>query len=162
MKLKHGTYVDALKKDNTQLTKWNYDLMKQYKVKTSDPVLNDVIDRIFLRHQQGMEKFKKTMSDNSKPIPEWIEESIQEKIDDICYMSTLKDRIVANEEALKKEMALVREQAQIDILEKDRELGRVYKKINILEARENKPSDTNNKEWLKEYWEWKKQHGKKT
>ena len=47
MKIKLGTYVDALKKDNAQLTKWNYDLMKQYKVKTSDPVLNDVIDRIF-------------------------------------------------------------------------------------------------------------------
>ena len=132
MKLKHSTYVDALKKDNTQLTKWNYDLMKRYKVKTSDPVLNDVIDRIFKRHQQGMEKFKKTMAQNSKSIPEWIEESIQEKIDDICYMSTLKDRIVANEEALKKEMALVREQAQIDILIKDKELGRAYKKINEL------------------------------
>ena len=132
MKLKHSTYVDALKKDNTQLTKWNYDLMKQYKVKTSDPVLNDVIDRIFKRHLQGMEKFKRTMADNSKSIPEWIEESIQEKIDDICYMSTLKDRVVANEEALKKEMALVREQAQIDILTKDQELGRLYKKINEL------------------------------
>ena len=132
MKLKHGTYVDALKKDNTQLTKWNYDLMKQYKVKTSDPVINDVIDRIFKRHLQGMEKFKRTMADNSKSIPEWIEESIQEKIDDICYMSTLKDRIVANEEALKKEMVLVREQAQIDILIKDKELGRAYKKINEL------------------------------
>ena len=125
-------YISALNKDNAELTKWNYDLMKKYKVKTSDPVINDIIDRIFLRHQQGMERFKKTMSDNSKPIPEWIEESIQEKIDDICYMSTLKDRIVANEEALKKEMALVREQAQIDILIKDKELGRAYKKINEL------------------------------
>ena len=138
MKLKHGTYVDALKKDNTQLTKWNYDLMKQYKVKTSDPVLNDVIDRIFLRHQQGMEKFKKTMSDNSKSIPEWIEESIQEKIDDICYMVTLKSRIDKEIGTLKKEMALVREQAQIDILEKDRELGRAYKKINELSDDKNK------------------------
>jgi hypothetical protein len=105
---------------------------KKYKVKTSDPVINDVIDRIFKRHQQGMEKFKKTMADNSKSIPEWIEESIQEKIDDICYMSTLKDRIVANEEKLKKEMAFVREQAQVDILTKDQELGRAYKKINEL------------------------------
>ena len=31
-----------------------------------------------------------------------------------------------------KEMALVREQAQIDILTKDQELGRLYKKINEL------------------------------
>ena len=130
-------YVDALKKDNAELTKQNYDLMKKYSVKTSDPITNDVIDRIFKRHLQGMEKFKKTMSDNSKSIPEWIEESIQEKIDDICYMVTLKSRINKEIETLKKEMALVREQAQIDILTKDRdlnakdkELGRLYKKIN--------------------------------
>ena len=134
MKLKHGTYVDALKKDNTQLTKWNYDLMKQYKVKTSDPVLNDVIDRIFLRHQQGMEKFKKTMSDNSKSIPEWIEESIQEKIDDICYMSTLKDRIVANEEKLKKDIDMLRD----DLTIKDLEMGKMMNKINKLEKQNGK------------------------
>ena len=37
-----------------------------------------------------------------------------------------------------KEMALVREQAQIDILTKDQELGRAYKKINELESSYNK------------------------
>ena len=37
-------YVDALKKDNQELTKQNYDLMKKYSVKTSDPVINDVIN----------------------------------------------------------------------------------------------------------------------
>ena len=201
-----GIYVSALKQDNAQLTQLNYDLMKKYKVKTSDPVTNDVINRIFARHQQGMEKFKRTMADNSKSIPEWIEESIEEKIDDISYMSTLKDRIVEREEKLlkdidilrdeitittlqndkkdeqikklklekikaveetkkeadtlminkmkkhyeeterlKKETALVREQAQIDILTKDKdlnakdkELGRLYKKINELESRNGK------------------------
>ena len=91
-------YISSLKRDNAELTKQNYDLMKKYSVKTSDPVINDVINRIFARHQQGMEKFKRTMADNSKSIPEWIEESIEEKIDDISYMSTLKDRIVEREE----------------------------------------------------------------
>jgi hypothetical protein len=41
-------------------------------------------------------------------------------------------------ESLKKETALVREQAQIDILTKDKELGRLYKKINELESRNGK------------------------
>ena len=57
-------------------------------------------------------------------------------------------------ETLKKEMALVREQAQIDILSKDQELGRVYKKINdlsnakkhIFENRKPKTSTKNTKE----------------
>ena len=106
-------YISALKRDNAELTKMNQELMKKYTVKTSDPVTNDVIDRIYKRHMQGMEKFKVTMAANSKSIPEWIEDSIEEKIDDICYMSTLKDRIVANEEAFKKEIDRLRDDNQI-------------------------------------------------
>jgi transcription termination factor NusB len=127
-------YINALKKDNAELTKQNYDLMKKYTVKTSDPVINDVIDRIFKRHQQGMEKFKRTMTDNSKSIPEWIEESIEEKIDDISYMSTLKDRIVANEEKLKKDIDMLRD----DLTIKDLEMGKMMNKINKLEKQNGK------------------------
>ena len=71
--------VLALKKDNAELTRLNQELMKKYAVKTSDKVVNDVIDRIFVRHMQGMEKFKVTMSQNSKTIPQWIEDVIEEK-----------------------------------------------------------------------------------
>ena len=106
-------YIVALKKDNAELTKMNQELMKKYSVKTSDPVTNDVIDRIFVRSQQGMEKFKVTMAANSKSIPEWIEDSIEEKIDDICYMSTLKDRIIQREEELLKENDRLRDDNQI-------------------------------------------------
>ena len=60
-----------------------------------------------------------------------------------------KDMVIWNYEAPQNTASLLNKHA-------------IDKKINILEARENKPSDTNNKEWLKEYWEWKKQHGKKT
>jgi len=152
-------YVDALKKDNAELTKTMYELMKKYSVKTSDPITNDVIDRIFKRHIQGMEKFKQTMNDNPKTVDDWTEDIIEELIDAICYLVVRKKRLndinclekveEAKKEAdtlminkiqthykeiedLKKEMALVREQAQIDILTKDQELGRLYKKINEL------------------------------
>ena len=106
-------YISALKRDNAELTKMNQELMKKYTVKTSDPVTNDVIDRIYKRHMQGMEKFKVTMAANSKSIPEWIEDSIEEKIDDICYMSTLKDRIIQKEEELLKENDRLRDDNQI-------------------------------------------------
>jgi predicted nuclease with TOPRIM domain len=124
-----SNYINALKKDNEELTKQNYDLIKRYKVKTSDPVINDVINRIFARHQQGMEKFKRTMADNSKSIPEWIEESIEEKIDDISYMSTLKDRIIQRENELLKENDRLREDLQVVYLEN----GRLNEKIKKLE-----------------------------
>ena len=145
-------YVDALKKDNQELTKQNYDLMKKYSVKTSDPITNDVIDRIFKRHIQGMKKFKQTMDENPKTVDDWTEDIIEELIDAICYLVVRKKRLkeincIEQIEEVKKEadtlminkinyyekeMVLVREQAQIDILIKDKELGRAYKKINEL------------------------------
>ena len=119
-------YVMALKKDNAELTKQNYELMKKQTVKASDPITNDVIDRIFKRHIQGMEKFKRTMADNSKSIPEWIEDVIEENIDSISYLSTLKDRVIANEEKLKKEIDILKDNLTI----KDLEMGRMMDKIN--------------------------------
>ena len=109
----NGIYVAALKKDNAQLTEQNMELMKKYTVKTSDPVSKDVIDRIFIRHQQGMKKFQKTMAQNSKSIPEWIEDVIEEQIDSICYLSTLKDRVKKRENDLLKEIDRLRDDNQI-------------------------------------------------
>ena len=155
----HNFYISALKRDNAELTKMNQEIMKKYTVKSSDPITNDVIDRIFKRHIQGMEKFKQTMDDNPKTADDWTEDIIEELIDAICYLVVRKkrlkeinyfekieevkkeaDTLMINKiqkhykemEDLKKEMAFVREQAQVDILTKDRELGRLYKKINEL------------------------------
>ncbi len=112
--------VLALKKDNAELTKMNQELMKKYAVKTSDPVVNDVIDRIFIRHQQGMKKFGRTMAQNSKTIPEWIEEVIEEQIDSISYLSTLKDRVVEREEKLLKEIDMKNDELTILNLQNDK------------------------------------------
>ena len=131
--IKEGIYVSALKKDNAELTKQNYDLMKKHKVKTSDPVVNNVIERIFLRHQQGMKKFKKTMAENSKPIDDWIEDIIEELIDAVCYLTTVKERIHNAHEYIKKENDLLRDDLQISSLE----AGRMMEKINKLEKERN-------------------------
>jgi len=113
-------YISALKRDNAELTKMTQELMKKYAVKTSDPVVNDVIDRIFIRHQQGMKKFGRTMSQNSKTIPEWIEEVIEEQIDSISYLSTLKDRVVEREEKLLKEIDMLKDELTINSLQSDK------------------------------------------
>ena len=135
-------YISSLKRDNAELTKQNYDLMKKYSVKTSDPVINDVINRIFARHQQGMEKFKRTMADNSKSIPEWIEETIEENIDAISYMSTLKDRIVEREEKLLKENDRLRDELTISELVQ----GKMTTKIDNLKLEKVKAVEETKKE----------------
>ena len=120
-------FISALKRDNADLTKMNQELMKKYTVKTSDPVTNDVIDRIFKRHMQGMEKFKVTMAANSKSIPEWIEDVIEELIDSICYLSTLKDRIYQKEEKLLKEIDRLTDDNQIAWLHNSKQDERIEK-----------------------------------
>ena len=123
----NGIYVSSLKQDNAQLTQLNYDLMKKYKVKTSDPVTNDVINRIFIRHQQGMKKFQVTMAQNSKSIPEWIEDTIEELIDATCYLSTLKDRISKRENDLLKEIDRITDDNQIAWLHNSKLEDRIKK-----------------------------------
>ena len=116
--------------------------MKKYSVKTSDPVINDVINRIFARHQQGMAKFKRTMADNSKSIPEWIEEVIEEQIDSISYLSTLKDRVVEREEKLLKENDRLRDELTISELVQ----GKMATKIDNLELEKVKAVEETKKE----------------
>ncbi len=119
-KTNQSIYINRLKKENIKLEAEKNELNKKYQVKTSDPVTNDVIDRIFARHQQGMKRFKVTMAQNSKTIPEWIEETIEENIDSICYMSTLKDRIVEREEKLLKEIDMKNDELTILNLQSDK------------------------------------------
>ena len=101
--------------------------MKKYKVKTSDPVTNDVIDRIFIRHQQGMKKFQVTMAQNSKSIPAWIEDTIEELIDATCYLSTLKDRVEKRENDLLKEIDRITDDNQIAWLHNSKLEDRIKK-----------------------------------
>ena len=102
--------------------------MEKHKIKTSDPVINDVIDRIFVRHKQGMERFEKTMNDNAKPINDWIEDIIEEQIDSICYLVTLKSRYDQEILDLKKAQDLLRDDLQVVYLENNK-LNEKIKKL---------------------------------
>ena len=137
LKTDQSVYINRLKKENIKLESEKNELNKKYQVKTSDPVTNDVIDRIFARHQQGMEKFKVTMAQNSKTIPQWIEEVIEEQIDSISYLSTLKDRVVEREEKLLKDIDILRDELTINNLLSDKKDEQIEKlkleKVNAVE-----------------------------
>ena len=124
-------YVDALKKDNQELTKTMYELMKKYSVKTSDPITNDVIDRIFKRHIQGMKKFKQTMDENPKTVDDWTEDIIEELIDAICYLVVRKKRL--------KEINCIE---QIEEVKKTQEIT----KVNLKEIEERKSKELQQQE----------------
>ena len=57
---------------------------------TDDPIVNDVIKKTIDRHVQGMEKFGKTMSENKRPTSEWVDETIEELLDAIHYLTKIK------------------------------------------------------------------------
>ena len=57
---------------------------------TDDPIVNDVIKKTIDRHVQGMEKFGKTMSDNKRPTSEWVDETIEELLDAVHYLTKMK------------------------------------------------------------------------
>ena len=134
-KTNQSIYINRLKKENIKLEAEKNELNKKYQVKTSDPVINNVIDRIFVRHQQGMERFKVTMAQNSKTIPEWIEDTIEENIDAISYMSTLKDRIVEREEKLLKDIDIMKDELTILNLQSDKKDQEIQKlKLEKIQA----------------------------
>ena len=73
------------------------------------------------------------MAENSKPIDDWIEDIIEELIDAVCYLTTVKERIHNAHEYIKKENDLLRDDLQISSLE----AGRMMEKINKLEKERN-------------------------
>ena len=57
---------------------------------TNDPIVNNVVELIVKRHVQGMEKFGKTMEANNRPMDEWVDETIEELLDAIHYLTKMK------------------------------------------------------------------------
>jgi len=57
---------------------------------TDDPIVNDVIKKTIERHLQGMQKFGKPMSQNKRPTSEWVDETIEEMLDAIHYLTKIK------------------------------------------------------------------------
>ena len=70
---------------------------------TDDPIVNKVVDLIIKRHMQGMEKFGVSMEKNTKPFDHWIDETIEELLDAIHYLTKSKS-IVDNFKQKEKQL----------------------------------------------------------
>ena len=58
---------------------------------TTDPIVNNIIQKHILRHKEGMKVFGQTMANNPKPYIDWVKDAQEESMDFILYLEkTLK------------------------------------------------------------------------
>ena len=56
---------------------------------TNDPIVNRIIRKHLKRHKEGMANFGQTMSQNNKPLKEWIKDAQEESMDFILYLEKI-------------------------------------------------------------------------
>ena len=105
---------------------------------TDDPIVNKVIDLIVKRHMQGMEKFGVSMDKNNRPFDEWIDETIEELLDAIHYLTKAKS-IVDNFKQKEKQLEAMLAQFKDE----------TFKAV----AKETLPSDSTNATVPDEDWD---------
>ena len=60
---------------------------------TNDPIINDVLKLHIKRHKQGMKQFKKTITNNTKPMLEWIKDAREEAMDFVGYLTKIEKEL---------------------------------------------------------------------
>ena len=73
-----------------------------------DSIVQNVILKFTNRAEIGFEKYKKNMDRNDLSIIQWIDHSIEEKMDDIIYMQKIKKEILKqnNNEIINKKFII--------------------------------------------------------
>jgi len=61
---------------------------------SSDPIINNIVNRSLERSEQGIKTYGLTMRDNhTKTIGQWIDEAQQELADAIVYLEKVKETL---------------------------------------------------------------------
>jgi len=64
------------------------------KIDNLDSIVYSVIEKFTNRAEIGFTKYNKNMDRNDLTISEWLEHSIEEKMDDIIYMEKIKKELI--------------------------------------------------------------------
>ena len=51
-----------------------------------DKVVQEIVNNFLKRSELGIKKYNTTLDQNKLPLKEWLQHSIEEKMDDILYM----------------------------------------------------------------------------
>ena len=77
--------------DNTDIGRHKIESFNTRTVKRTDSVVDSIIDKFIDRATVGKVKYGTDLDRNDLSLEDWLEHSIQEKMDDILYMQkTLK------------------------------------------------------------------------
>jgi hypothetical protein len=77
--------------DNTDVGRHKIESFDTRTVKKTDSVVDSIIDKFIDRATVGKTKYGTDLDRNDLSLEDWLEHSIQEKMDDILYMQkTLK------------------------------------------------------------------------
>jgi hypothetical protein len=77
--------------DNTDVGRHKMESFNTRTVKRTDSVVDSIIDKFIDRATVGKAKYGTDLDRNDLSLEDWLEHSIQEKMDDILYMQkTLK------------------------------------------------------------------------
>ena len=68
--------------------------MNEERFNNLDSIVQNVISNFTNRAEIGFEKYKKNMDRNDLTIVQWIDHSIEEKMDDIIYMQKIKSELL--------------------------------------------------------------------
>ncbi len=77
--------------DNTDVGRHKIESFYTRTIKKTDSIVDSIIDKFVDRATIGREKYGTDLDRNDLSLEDWLEHSIQEKMDDILYMQkTLK------------------------------------------------------------------------
>ena len=66
------------------------------RINNLDSIVKSIINKFINRAEFGFNKYKTNMDRNDLTIIEWIDHSIEEKMDDIIYMQKIRQELIKN------------------------------------------------------------------
>lgn len=68
----------------------------------TDSIVDGIIDQLVIRHRIGKSKYGTDMDRQDLDITDWLQHSIEEKLDDVLYMQKILEEFKKLEDKIKK------------------------------------------------------------
>lgn len=86
----HGGYCNCHLNINFESNPFEADVQKEIE---KNPILKEVQDLLTTQTAKGLAKYPRTVHVDDHSLTEWIDHALQEKVDEIVYLVTIKHKI---------------------------------------------------------------------